>query len=143
MCGIISEANFSSQYGKFKFTSLNTKMGLEKVRFFTKFDFTQSSFPTFLNPIFRLHQNKDTTSRGVLNPRPGLHVKRASFFLRPPLRLAKTAACFWKALSVYPVTIGEKNERKRGEKSKTINHATKQNGEQVIIMGMQYKNIVD
>ena len=52
------------------------------------------------------------------------------------------AACFWKALSVYPVTIGEKNEKKKRGEKQTINHATKQNGERVII-GMQFKNIVD
>ena len=113
------------------------KWVLKKPDFFS-LDFTLSSFPTFLNPIFiRLHhQNKDnTTSRGVLNPSPGLHVKRASAFLRPPLRLAKMAACFWKALSVYPVTIGEKNEKKKRGEKQTINHATKQNGgEQVIII---------
>ena len=129
-------------------------MGLEKVRTFqgnlnNSLDliFTQ----VFVSNFFKSHFLDciiikiiagDTTSRGVLNPSPGLHVKRASAFLRPPLRLAKMAACFWKALSVYPVTIGEKNEKKKRGEKQTINHATKQNGERVII-GMQFKNIVD
>ena len=150
-----SEAKHSSHNGKNIFNSLNTKWALKKSEhskatwtFHLNFIFTQVFVSNFFKSHFLVrlyhYQNNswDTTSRGVLNPSPGLHVKRASAFLRPPLRLAKMAACFWKALSVYPVTIGEKNEKKKRGEKQTINHATKQNGERVII-GMQFKNIVD
>ena len=114
----VKKVTIPSQNGKNKFT----KMGLEKARFFFHLISHCLRFSNFSKShFFRLHhQNKDynTTSRGVLNPRPGLHVQRASAFLRPPLRLPKTEACFWKALSVYPVTIGEKNEmKKKGRKA--------------------------
>ena len=142
-----SEAKHSLHNGKNIFTSLNTKWVLKKSEhskatwsnsldlIFTQvLVFVSNSFKShFLDCIIIKIIAGDTTSRGVLNPSPGLHVKRASAFLRPPLRLAKMAACFWKALSVYPVTIGEKNEKKKRGEKQTINHATKQNGERVII----------
>ena len=40
------------------------------------------------------------TSRGTLNPKPGLVNHLDSLFFKPPLRAWKIVGCFWYALSV-------------------------------------------